>query len=156
MDFPLPVGITYTPYSSRIRSDFVVTAIEEHVDRLIAGDAGVRDERGLHADPNRAGCVFYGPYAYLAPGSYQVKPDIEIDARPSIFDRAPIAFECALGAKVLARHFVLPRLGRKTVELSVDVPEETVAKADAPLFETRCFTRGGAGLVVRSCMIQRA
>jgi hypothetical protein len=38
----------------------------------------------------------------------------------------------------------------------VHVPEEAVEKADAPLFETRCFSQGGAGLVVHSCMIQRA
>jgi hypothetical protein len=150
------VGITYTPYSSRVRSGFVVPMVEEHVHRLVAGDAGVRDERGLRADPRRLGYVFHGPYVYLPAGSYQVKVDIEVDRRPSIFERQPLTFECVMGPTVLARTFVLPKLGRKTVELSVHVPEEAVEKADAPLFETRCFSQGGAGLVVHSCMIQRA
>jgi hypothetical protein len=149
------VGITLTPFSTRVRHGFVIENenLGEQIGRLIAGPAGERVNHCIRSLPGRQGTVFYGPYIRLAPGNYRIVLDVEFPgARPW----RPVVFDVALDMQPLSVRTIFPLLPKRKVKLFLTVPASTEPKlASMGLAEVRCFSFRGTPVVVRSCLVER-
>lgn len=78
------VGVTLSPFSTRIRQGFVIDHnvwMEGHEENILSkafiGDAGERQGELVQSLPLRTGYVFYGPTFVLTPGSYELTLRVE-------------------------------------------------------------------------------
>jgi len=150
------VGITLTPFSTRVRHGFVTKEkdnLGEQIGRLAIGPAGERTDDGIRSRPGTRGTVFHGPYVRLAPGDYRVILDVEFPgARPW----RPVIFDVALDMQRLAALAAFPLLSRRKVKLYLTVSASTDTKLESmALAEVRCFSVRGTSVVVRSCLLER-
>lgn len=147
------IGISVTPFSTRVRHGFVSENLGEQLGRLTIGPAGERTSSAIASVPGKKGCVFYGPYLRIRPGSYRIALDVEFPgARPW----QPVVFDIALDTQPVAMRTAFPMPRHRRVRFFLIVPpSSSEPRLDLPLLEVRCFSIRGTPVVVRSCSVEQ-
>jgi hypothetical protein len=156
------LGVTRTPFGSRIRQGFVLapeTGALDWTARMSIGSAGVKVGAEVWTAGIKKGHVMYGPYARLLPGRYRVGIDVKSCTEMSwrLFHwRAPAVFDVVAGRQELTRRAITHHeLAVGRINADFEVRRSDVVAVDAQGVEVRIKTAGFRKFGIAHVEVQR-
>ena len=105
------VGVSLTPFSTRLRHGYVLPdpeVPEDWLPQLIVGPNGVRTPSGIANLNANEGLIAYGPHKYIAPGKYSLTLCTKLTGDEGLnADRAVLLIEVVDAGAICGRQYLL-------------------------------------------------